>query len=1024
MEEALLQRIERGTKFKEACKIVFQASLEESREWLLYGGYLEGRTVGHVLRYGIPNLGLHFEKEILNYLKEVINIYIFTGIVWMPKESEWYRNCNASDYSWLLTIFIRINGAARIAEGFKDVVKSEKSLKMKLDDFIKNHINLTIHIDSLDVDIYQDDEIGFDLFNDHYFEMGKTLHKDDVLIMKRKCQLIPMSENPTQVFRRIFPQLDLEFNVLLKDDPLEHTIQKIEKMSDFDLILKYLTKDDNPFPGYCPYLPESVGELRSMIIYISCLELIQTINSTSSKLIGKKGELVDEILFSLQKYKTAFVPLLFFMINHKSGPKVGALDDRIANAERGGGVYSNALDKWYPWATTSIHCGDLPNFNHTLTSIALWGPQDIKEKVPIVRTMIKSLPFCCQRRKLIHNISENCMEESYWRVFSSFFWCTLAGLYPWSKSKPGMCGLLRAHYMCSNKEAMMNGLMFEGTVNKTLPLLERTNHTCRIVFTVFREYFLYMASQNKGYVDVATQRMDWDDFESETIQLGNELRRSIRLEYASAEDPFHYARPAMNNAGDSSNTKVNRFRKYPFARTILEKSDEISDHIHVANRIMESHLIALQSAQFEDTIPLDILRRIPSFRKMESIVKPTDRIGFSETIGLAIESTKKTKKLSEFQLSSQIKMNIINHLLRLSPKERLRFEALMDPSLGGISKCAVHVLRVCYSIYQIRSAPKDLRSQLKSVKINDHVVINWYFNILTKIERISLMPLDVATVESINSAMRTNRYCLHPIEILPANAFKIHYSICCGNIKSMPVAEKPKKRAQMIFGAIGVSYNPKTKNYVCIKKVKKNPPGSKNAKPRAPIPISSIIEPEIAKITKSALGKEAAKERKRLNTLPCENQPVLGIDIFGHALLLKSSDGKTTTRYQHCPKCATLHIYKHEYWGASGYMCPYCIETCQVRHEVERCAACQVMAKKGGSKMKLLDVTRSEKDPLDDTWNQYENPLSCFELLHFCGKHSYNAKKDGERGVTKEFMLPHIRKAAHSRKIYNENKYK
>lgn len=989
--------------------------------------------MGHILRYGIPELNLHFEKDIHNYRKELVNVYLFKGIQWVPNENEWYRECSASDYSWLLTIFIRINGAARIAESFKEVVKRERALREKLQAFIDNHVQLAVHINSLDIDIYSDDEIGIEHFNRYYKPMGKTRYKDDVLIMKRTYKLLPMSETPTEVFRRTFADLGLGFSVLLKDDPLEHTIQKIEKMSNEQISEAYLNEDNPPFPDYCPYMPRKVDQIRAMMVYTACLEIIQEINTTYLKvesLKEKDPEASNCVLFALQKYKAAFAPLMFYMLNYEKGAQVGALDDRVADAHKNGGVESTPLDMWYPWPTTSLHCGDLPNLNHTLSSIALWGSQDIKEKVPIVRTMIKSLPFCCQRRKLIHNISENCMEESYWRAFSSFFWCTLSGLYPWAENRPGMCGLIRAQYMCENKEVMLDALRKEGEINKGLAQNDRTNHTCRIVFTVFREYFLYMAGQNQGYVDVATQRMNWDEFKEETIRLGNELRRSIRLEHAADDDPFHYARPAMEKAGGSSKSKVHRFRKHPFPKTIQEKSDEILDEIYVARKVVKSQLSVLRAAQVSEEIPLDTLRRLPLFREAEAEIDPSDDVGFSETIGKAIRDTEGHQHLFEYELPAEIKVNIINYLLRLSPPERLRFDALLDPSLGGVSRAAVHVLHRCYEIYQMRSAPKDLRAQLKSVKFKDQAVINWYFNILTKIERISLMPLDAETTERINYAMRTQRFCMHPMEELPADAFKVYYTLCCGTIKSMPVAEKPQKKAQRIFGTIEVSYNPAIKNYVCVKKVKKTPQnGAKRRKTDdggsgadSEVPLEALLEPTMDKKLKTALSKEATKERKRMNTLPCKDQPVLGIDIYGYALMITASDGKGTTRVQHCPRCATLHVYKHEYWGPEGYLCEYCTEESQVCQDVQRCAACQVMAKKG-STMTMVDVVRSEVDPHDEEWNQYDYPLSCYETLYFCRKHSYNARKDGYRGVTKEFMIPHVHTAAQRRKMYNIIKY-
>ena len=1018
MEEALFRRIQRGKNYKVACQAIFQTSIEESREWFVYGGHFSNRSVAEVIEYGLPDINLTFRKDLFDMRGEFKGRYTFEGSKWMPKHLKEFAHLPASKYSWLLTLYLRINGAAKIADSFKEVSKREQALGEKLERFINNHIPMATIVNDAPLEMYEDQFIlnsrGKDgtPFVESYVPMGPSRYQDDIMLTTRTLTLVPMAETPTEVFRRTFVDLSLGFSVLLKDDPLEETIHRIRTMSSRRLEKLYIKK--SPLVNYLPYEPKTALDIRNRSVYMACMLILQEIDDIAEKVGGDADldpELASCVLFSLQKYKVAFVPLVFFMLNIKDTiVNGGTMDNRVADAQTNS-HRTTPLQMMYPWPTTGFYCGDLPNLNHTLSFIALWGTQNIKDKVPIVRTMIKSLPFCCQRRKLIENINENCREASYWRVFKRLFWCTLTGLYPWSKNRPDMCGLLRIYYLCENKDKMMKALKKESEINKGLAKGDKTNHTCHIVFTVFREYFLYLAEQNPGYVKVASQRIKWDEFRTQTIGLSNELRRSARLEHAPIDDPFRYARPALEKIGGSSKTNVYRFRKYPFPETIEEATNKIVDSIYVARRVIKKHKSILDEEADKPIPDIETLNRVPLFANCTENVE-TITIG----IQAALEECIKHKKMFDFELDQEIKINIINYAIRLMPDERLKFAALTAPELGGISMMAVYVLHKCKAIYDVRSAPKDHKAQLLSITIHDLRVINWYFNVITKIGRLRLIPLDVDIVDSVAHAMRTVRYCLHPEEPLSDNVYRVFYSLCCGKVKSLPVGLLPGKRTQRKFGTIEVSYDPPTQNYVCVKKVKKTPSSSKASK--------VTTGPVHDKQVKKAMSKEATKERKKDNTLPCKGQPVIPIDIYGHALEVRSPDGKKVTRIQHCPSCATLHVYKQEYWGAEGYLCPYCTETSLALTDIQRCTSCHIMNKSAKTEMRMVDVTRHIRDPHDPKWDMYAYPLSAYECLYFCKKHWYRAMRDaGARDMSKEFLIPDVKAASQRRRMHNLIKF-
>lgn len=66
------------------------------------------------------------------------------------------------------------------------------------------------------------------------------------------------------------------------------------------------------------------------------------------------------------------------------------------------------LDQYFPYDTVCFHAGDLPSLHGVLDQVGLYGVQAVKNKIPLVRMLMKSLPVCCQSRDLVGCFVNEC----------------------------------------------------------------------------------------------------------------------------------------------------------------------------------------------------------------------------------------------------------------------------------------------------------------------------------------------------------------------------------------------------------------------------------------------------------------------------------------------------------------------------------------------------------------------------------------------------------------------------------------
>lgn len=270
------------------------------------------------------------------------------------------------------------------------------------------------------------------------------------------------------------------------------------------------------------------------------------------------------------------------------------------------------------------------------------------------------------------------------------------------------------------------------------------------------------------------------------------------------------------------------------------------------------------------------------------------------------------------------------------------------------------------NVYNTRSSPKSIERYVTNMMMPDFQVMAWYMNIVARLERFTLVPLDAATVEAQAYAFRTRRFHLLPEEPLPPKAWTVYACFCCGRVSAFTGTN--------MYGNANIFYDPGTGTMVCGKKISRvarvRIAAQQLSIDRGPLFDDPHIDPMHEYFTDAvermrnckdeAAQKECLKrarsERRDLNVVPCNGQPVIPIELKGCMLQFNGA------RYLFCPYCALLHTYTDTGWGREGYRCPKCrlCETPEIN--LRHCAFCY-KPHRPSSKIKIVEVVATGKDP-------------------------------------------------------------
>ncbi len=903
-------------------------------------------------------------------------------------------------YSWFCTVWVRVNASLLLFRAYSKKHVRDKFFEAKVKTFQNAHLPVIRYLDSLEDP--RDENVDANMIVKLYGEgAGLSYYHCDKRFFQVVRTQFKHKATPLEVIRARYGDL-------------KWTPEEKQGVTTY-----WIDDEWNPLgPG--------VPDPSTHKLYYGVLSVLNQCRSCMDS-IRQYGP--SEMFDNLWLYYVSWVDLFDFCLSQPERRMDDAylihpLGTRLARDGR----TLELTERASPWElygtmdTRAFHAGDLPNLFHVLQSIPLWGEHNTPP-FALAKLYQKSLPFACQRRHIIPAVIKNIQQKPvFWRFFSKLTWVMLAGLYPGKlaalQTCIGMRELLRVKELCSNKELLCRVLsVHQPKCDKNVADKPGSkNGGPLIVWTIFRNHIVYMASHNPSYVrDFARHYVDWDYFEKDVIKLSH-IIRSFDL---FSDDPFAQARMQLSKTIKSPNAIVHRLRRKSLALSLVEH----------ANETLEKVVLSTVQMYRKD---LQVMTQTPEKLLTGTFIGQslTSHECFKQVLAQCMDVTKRGLVRYENALALRCKCNILNELIRLPPEERLRKPALsmmMDPAYGGILPSCLDLICELVNVYNQKSLPACYRDRIDKMSMANFTVFCYYVNIVAVLDKISFVPLDADTVKRTDFAMMHKKHHIPPGDALLPSVYDICIAICCEKICT--VMNKPGA-----FGAKKISYDLERDTFVCSRGKHLNHKEEdddedeededddcedldvaqwmeKNAAATQDDEDTDIFQhPEkviIHDLTSDAAtmkGKgskrtEATEERKELRSqrralskIPC-GQPVLRFNLRGRALIWGNTlAGRIQIMF--CPNCATLHTYTLLLFSAStGYRCLECARQEILHKEPKACAFCDKVTESQFTENTQIDVFCPVTDPKNNKFDPINEPESCIQTVNLCKTHYSYAKK-------------------------------
>jgi hypothetical protein len=918
--------------------------------------------------------------------------------VWTPKfatslDPE-FAKLRACDYTLVLALYWRVNGASALFINNQGR-STDPNLKEKMRRFIDAHVALAMRLDALN-DV-SDDAILLDPSID-IPSLGPSSWVEDRDLITKVTRTLAFTATPFQV-------LGLEGNTRVMLGRLALQVRATE--SDAMLEAMFVGEDQLAFEHYYPLPMKNAADCRAHSWWLASLLIInkswdvvvalqrgyqlteEDESADISKLHGPDNKAWPDIRKAYAHHRIigSFIRLFYAVIGYTLPHSDMAWRPRPDASP-------SILDLHFPEHTSCFHAGDLPSLECVFDQIGLYGVQVVKGKVDLAKVMIKAMPICCQSRDLLETLVDACRKvnnDGFWRVIRAIFWCGLTGLYPHARQRVPFRDMLRIHHLLfHDKEAFLDALEYEKKQRAANPPKgkkpDAATKTCQLIEVVMREFFIHSVESNPDWVSVVNKRIKWDLFRFKTYYMADEMRRYGRFTEAPDGNEFAHAIDALTRCKTTCNNDVYRYQKQAYVTAVVATINLTQDALHEKRcdeareiDVFEELLYRLSMGEYldaDDLSPLLHSRHINSRFEGDPLGMYTRSVeNFEHAMKGALEDSRVLHDHDlGYAVPDHIKRNIINFLLRISPDERYRFDYLLDPRLGGVNRATVQTMAKTCHVHATRSSPKTIKTHIQNLPIDDLRVMGWYFNILSRIERFSLVPLHATMIEQQAQAMRRFRFHLMDDEPLPPGAWTAYICICCKRIATF--------YDSAMYGNFAVSYHPQMQTFVCSKKASRaarvrHRPNSTTADSTSLAAAVGLLEtdPERAKVENSSRLKRARAERKEDNSLPCENQPVIPVDLYGAAL---EFEGDT---YLICPGCGQFHTYRDTGWGRDGYRCKGCRDAETQVEKTLHCSYC-----KGTNELRSVDILCTNDDPCNAKHSTVADPISGYQTLIFCQK--------------------------------------
>lgn len=313
------------------------------------------------------------------------------------------------------------------------------------------------------------------------------------------------------------------------------------------------------------------------------------------------------------------------------------------------------------------------------------------------------------------------------------------------------------------------------------------------------------------------------------------------------------------------------------------------------------------------------------------------------------EIYKKKHIYQDTEMNISDKVQILNLLIRTSRDMWTHELSLSIMRIyGGVSEHTIYLICKLIDVYYSNSKPKALEEVADLFEVRDIKVVCWYFRVISILNKIDFEMLTEQQVEDIHYAIGNKKYMLYPGQFVPNTTYNVYFSICCNKIKSLLGADK--------FGHQDIALDIENHMYICSKTPKK---------------VTQYKDDEYAFTQFERERKQARKERKEFNAIPCSGNPVITIPLKGFMLIYNKEH-----RYMHCPSCGSFHKMSWDGHYKDSYACHVCRHN--ERHLYCTCHVC------------FIKLTPDEASKYNLRVINYTNPIVVKELvqyLYFCKKH-------------------------------------
>lgn len=1059
VESTLLLTFTRGTKFLQSAPFVFQDTLKDTLQYFEYGNHItdddDGTTLGDFLdTASIPTLG------------DCGWTIPAEHVLWYPASiTDSLKGNPAGKYKILISLFFRVNGAYSMLQLLKKEMPKGRfpandTTTTKVVEFLDRHLALLKRVDALHDP--NDTELSKGKWN--VKSGGPTLFPQDKDSFQVVTKTVPREYTPLQVIKHsgVLEKYELSHFSVPTEQALGSIAFKIRAtMDDKTLVRLYVGEEtQEAFDFFYPVVMKSAQECREHSWYLACLTMINSawteIAATDEDADVPMDKHSITLQYAFHRCMGSYVQLMFHSMQGGDPSQYKISDEHWRPVPDGS---PTMLDLYFPHDTVCFHAGDLPSVGIVFDQVGLKGVHVVKNKIPLVKMLMKSLPVCCQSRDLVGTLIDECRAENsdgFWRVIRTMFFCTFAGLYPHARRRVDFRSMLRIYgLLFHNKEKFLQALEKEsldnelsasangtsrrrwkkqkksGTTGAT-PLAakappddetvslgsdpsvidtihaggapysvakrdhgnDNNNKTSQLVYIVFREFFIHSVRMDSEWLTLVNQVVNWDSFVVKTVYMADQMRKYGRFADGPEGNELLFAINALWRYRNDQDKDTYHYRKKTYEGQIIEKINLVQDELN-AKRLMEADNAKVLSVLLDRFVrngileysDISLLYRTEEIKelKLQDPFEMYNRNSKQFITVLKAQLLKSEEDLIHLSctIEPQIKDNIIRFLMNTEPKNRFRFDSLLDPRLGAVRRESVQIMFKTKQIYEKRSSPKSLETNIRNLSVRDLRIFSWYFNILNRLDDIKLLPLPVDMVSRQANAVRKRRFHLLDHEKLPDHAWTVYITICCGRLATFANT--------YTYGNFAMSYDPNSRNMVCSKKIAKTARNRNKAKDP-----ETMVKSDSEKKTKTekAIKQKARIERKDDSVLSCGGQPMIPIDIYG-CMLLFGED-----RYLFCPECGQFHTYHSSNWGRNGYMCSTCRSKDIANNtSMKLCASCGLW--KRDNEMLEVDVIRMDRDPCDENFDPIANPGSCYQRINMCHpdansagvfKHHHNEK--------------------------------